>query len=93
MIVSYVKGWAVRMYQECRRDYPCDTAAMKKVAELLGVGKAESVRIWVRQAEIDAGARPGVTSDDSAKMKRFKRENAELQRANSSGIRGEPLTP
>ena len=53
-----------------------------KVAQLLGVGTAETVRKWVRQAEVDAGARPGVTTEESAEIKRLKRENAELRRAN-----------
>lgn len=56
---------------------------MVRVAELLGIGSPESVRTWVRQAEIDAGARPGVTSEESAEVKRLKRENAELRRANA----------
>jgi len=36
-----------------------------------------------RQAEVDAGQRPGVTTGDSAELKRLKRENAELKRANA----------
>ena len=56
---------------------------MARVAELLGIGTPETVRKWVRQAEIDAGARPGVTSEESGDLKRLKRENAELRRANA----------
>ena len=54
-----------------------------QVARLLGVGCAETVRKWVRQAEIDGGTRPGVSTDESAELKRLKRENAELKRANA----------
>jgi len=71
------------MYQECRPDYRNDTAAMRHVAELLGIGGMETLRKWVRQAEVDAGARPGTTSQESAEIKRLKRENAELRRANA----------
>ena len=55
---------------------------MKAVAAKLGIGAAETVRTWVRKAEVDAGQRPGVTSDEAAEIKRLKAENAELRRAN-----------
>ena len=56
---------------------------MGRVAGLLGIGTPETVRKWCRQAEVDAGVRPGVTSEESAELKRLKRENAELKRANA----------
>jgi transposase len=74
---------AVRMVGEIRADHESDWAAMSKVAELLGVGTPETVRKWCRQAEIDAGQRPGVSTEESAELKRLKRENAELRRANA----------
>lgn len=64
-------------------EHESEWAAMTRVAQLLGVGTPETVRKWVRQAEVDAGARPGVTSEESAEVKRLKRENAELKRANA----------
>jgi transposase-like protein len=57
--------------------------AISEVARLLGVGCAETVRKWVRQAQVDAGSRPGTTTEESADLKRLKRENAELRRANA----------
>ncbi|PPK89494.1 transposase [Kineococcus xinjiangensis] len=74
---------AVRMVAEVRADHDSEWAAMTRVAELLGVGTPETVRKWCRQAEIDAGDKPGVTTGDSAELKRLKRENAELKRANA----------
>ena len=58
-------------------------AAMTRVAGLLGVGTPETVRKWVRQDEIDGGVRPGTTSEESAELRRLKREVAELKRANA----------
>jgi transposase len=52
------------------------------VAGKLGAGTPETVRTWVRRAEVDAGQRPGVSSEQSEELKRLKRENAELRRAN-----------
>jgi transposase len=78
-----LKQRAVRMVTEVRADHESDWAAMAQVAELLGVGTAETVRKWCRQAEVDAGSRPGLTSEEAAEIKRLKRENAELRRANA----------
>jgi transposase len=73
---------AVRMVAEVQADYPSQWAAIGAVAEKLGIGSAETLRKWVRRAEIDAGQRPGLTSEEHAEIKRLKRENAELRRAN-----------
>jgi transposase len=70
------------MVAQVRPEYPSDWPAICAVAEKLGIGTAETLRKWVRQAEVDAGTRPGVTSEESAEIKRLKRENAELRRAN-----------
>jgi transposase len=65
-----------------RPDYPSDWPAICAVAEKLGIGTAETLRKWVRKAEVDAGTRPGLTSEEHAEIRRLKRENAELRRAN-----------
>lgn len=77
-----IRERAVRMVAEIRPNYPTEWSAMKAVAAKLGIGAAETVRTWVRKAEVDAGQRPGVTSDEPAEIKRLKAENAELRWAN-----------
>ena len=73
---------AVRMVAEVQADYDSPWAAMNAVAEKLGVGTGETVRKWVRQAEIDGGTRPGTTSEESDEIRRLRREVSELKRAN-----------
>ncbi|MFR9800641.1 IS3 family transposase, partial [Streptomyces sp. MS06] len=73
---------AVRMVAEVRDDYPNETAALQAVADKLDIGSRETLRNWVKQYEIDAGQRPGTTTEESAQLKALKKENAELKRAN-----------
>ncbi|MFH9821603.1 IS3 family transposase [Streptomyces sp. NPDC017230] len=73
---------AVRMVAEVRPEYDTEWAGMKAVAQKLGIGTTETLRKWVRQDQIDAGTRPGTTTEESAELKRLKKENAELKRAN-----------
>jgi transposase len=73
---------AVRMVAEVRPNYESDWAAITAVAQKLGIGAAETLRKWVRQAQVDTGQRAGVSTDESAELKRLRRENAELRRAN-----------
>ncbi|MFJ3941846.1 IS3 family transposase [Streptomyces parvus] len=73
---------AVRMVAEVRDDYPNETTALQAVADKLGIGSRETLRNWVKQQEIDAGQRPGTTTEESAQLKALKKENAELKRAN-----------
>ena len=73
---------AVRLVLEQRDEYRSEFEAIRSVAAKLGVGSPETVRKWVRRAEVDAGARPGLTSAEHEQIKPLKRENAELHRAN-----------
>jgi len=73
-----LKARAVRLVLEHRGEYPNLTAAAQVVAKQVGVGK-ESVRRWVIQAEIDAGHREGVTSEESGEIRRLKAENRRLR--------------
>jgi transposase len=72
---------AVRMVFDHARDYSSQWAAMRSIAEKLGC-KTEALRRWVRQAERDAGKRPGLTTSERDELKRLQRENFELRRAN-----------
>jgi transposase len=56
-------------------------AAMTSIAEKIGC-TAETLRKWVRQAERDAGTRPGLTTEERERLKQRERENFELRRAN-----------
>jgi transposase len=69
------------MVLDHEHEYGSQWEAICSVAEKLGP-TAETVRLWLRQAERDTGRIPGPTSDDLAELKRLKRENAELRRAN-----------
>ena len=73
---------AVRLVAESRPDHATEWEAMRSVAQKLGIGSTETVRKWVRKAEVDAGTRPGVTSEESAELRRLRAENRELRRAN-----------
>ena len=72
---------AVRLVLDHENEYESQWEAICSVAEKLGP-TAETVRLWVRRAETDRGRRLGPTSDQLAELKRIKRENAELRRAN-----------
>jgi transposase len=76
-----VREKAVRMVLDNQHTYGSRWEAICSVAEKLGP-KPETVRLWVRQAEIDAGRRGGVATEEGDELKRLKRENAELRRAN-----------
>ena len=79
-----LRARAVRMVAELTPGYPSQYAAITAVAKKLGIGTAETLRKWVRRAEVDAGERPGTTSAEHAEIRRLKRENAELRRANEN---------
>ena len=76
-----VRERAVRMVLEHRDEYPNEWQAMTSIAEKIGAAP-ETLRGWVRQAEIDDGRRPGVTSAEAERIKELERENRELRRAN-----------
>ena len=72
---------AVRMVSDHAGEYPSQWAAIEAIAGKLGC-TPETLRRWVRQAERDAGQRPGLTTDERARLKALERENRELRQAN-----------
>jgi transposase len=69
------------MAVDARRDPATRTGALRRIGGQLGVNP-ETLRNWVTQAEIDEGHRPGVTTEDAARIADLEREVRELRRAN-----------
>ena len=76
-----LKDRAVRLVQETIAETGESLGVVARVARQLGIGE-ESLRNWVRQAEIDRGRRPGLTTEERERLKALERENRELRRAN-----------
>ena len=76
-----VRERAVALVLERQSDYGSQWEAIVSVAGKVGAS-AESLRRWVRQAEVDAGRRAGTTSADAETLRELRRENRELRRAN-----------
>ena len=72
---------AVRLVQEHQGEYPSQWAALTSIASKCGM-TPETLRKWLRRAEVDAGARPGLTSNERQRLAELERENRELRRAN-----------
>jgi len=66
---------------EHQGEYPSQWAAISSIAAKCGM-TAETLRKWVRSAEVEAGARAGLSSDERERLKLLERENRELRRAN-----------
>ncbi len=73
---------AVRMAIENRADYKSEWATFVGVSKLFGMSP-ETLRSWVRKAQVDSGSRPGLTTDERARLKALERENKDLRRANA----------
>lgn len=72
---------ALRMLAETRPSHPNMMSAVRHVAGLLGMSP-ETLRLWQCRYEVDAGAKPGVTTEAAQRIKQLEKENAELRKAN-----------
>ena len=75
------KDQAVRLVRQLREELGTEHGTVQRVANQLGYG-VESVRKWVKRADVDEGVKPGRSSEDAARMKALEQENRELKRAN-----------
>lgn len=78
-----VRERAVRMVREHEHEYPSQWKAIESISAKLGTNH-EALRIWVRRAETDDSERPGLTTDERARMKQLEKENEELKQANET---------
>jgi transposase len=69
---------AIRLVTEHSEDYASEYEAIKTVAGRLGMNP-ETLRKWIRQAEIDAGEREGTSTATVREVRELKRKNAELE--------------
>ena len=76
-----VRERAMRLVTEHRDQYTSEWAAITSIAEKCGM-TPETLRKWIRRAQIDSGSRQGVTSDERERFRELERENRELRRAN-----------
>ena len=76
------KARAVRLVREHRDDYESEWAAMKAISGRLGMNP-ETLRKWVRQAEIDAGEALGVSSEERRELRELRRKCRELESKSS----------
>ena len=76
-----VRERAVRMVFDHEAQYASQWEAMRSIAAKIGCSP-ETLRLWVRRAEVDAGRRGGLTSEERARTKELEREVRELRRAN-----------
>jgi transposase len=72
------KAKAIRLVREHAGDYPTEWAAITAVSGRLGMS-AETLRKWIRQAGVDEGTAPGVSSSESAEIRELRRKNRELE--------------
>jgi transposase len=75
------KARAVRLVRQLRKELGATRGTVLRVADQLGCG-AESLRAWVKQADVDEGVEPGLTSAEAKRIRELEQQNRELRRAN-----------
>ena len=71
----------MRLVLDHQGEHDSQWSAIVPVSSKIGCS-AETLRKWVRRAEVDEGVRPGLTSAQRERFTALERENRELRRAN-----------
>ena len=74
-----VRAKSVRLFREHSGDYPSEWAAIRAIPGRMGMNP-ETLRKWIRQAEVDQGQAPGVTTESAKEVRELKRKVSELER-------------
>ncbi len=77
-----VRDRAVRLVLDIAESAGSVSGACRRIGEELGINP-DTLRGWVKQAQVDNGSRPGTTTADAARIRQLEKENAELRRANA----------
>jgi transposase len=75
------KARAVRLVRQLRKELGTSHGTIQRVADQIGCG-VESLRTWVKAADIDEGVEPGVSTAEVKRIRELEQENRELRRAN-----------
>lgn len=75
------KARAVRLVRQLRKELGTSHGTIQRVADQIGCG-VESLRIWVKRADVDDGVEPGMTTAEQKRIRELEQENRELRRAN-----------
>jgi|SRR5437763_16526660 transposase len=73
---------SVRLVLDVAQEAGSVSKACRRIGQELGIN-ADTLRGWVKQAQIDSGQRPGVSTSDGARIRQLEKDNAELRRANA----------
>jgi transposase len=77
-----VRDRAVRLVLDMAESAGSVSGGCRRVGEELGIN-ADTLRGWVKQAQVDSGSRRGTTTADAGRVRQLEKENAELRRANA----------